>query len=77
MPKYQVWIEGWVLFDTVAKNEREARANARKWLGVKRLPKGTGVCRIPDDYYDMMYENNKKQLKDVLKANPHLCSTDF
>jgi len=77
MPKYQVWIGGWNRFDTTAANEREARANARDWLGVGRLPNGTSVCEIPDDYYDKMKEHNREQLRDVLNANPHLCSTDF
>lgn len=77
MPRYQVWIGGWNRFDTVARDEREARADARDWLGVKRLPDETSVCIIPDDYYDGMRKHNEEQLRDVLNANSHLCSTDF
>jgi len=77
MPRYQVWISGWNRFDTVARDERDARANARGWLGVKRLPNETLVCEIPDDYYDRLKEHNRELLRDVLNTNPHLCSTDF
>lgn len=75
--KYQVWIGGWDLFDTTAESEREARENARRYLGVKRLPKDTGVCKIPDDYYQKMHENNEAVNRDVLNANPWLCATDL
>ena len=47
-----------------AKNKKEAERKARKyvreWLGVKRLPKDTGVCIIPPDYYDRMVRHNKR-----------------
>lgn len=60
MKKYQVWIGGSTLFDTEARNAREALQHARDWLGVKRLPNGTGVCEISSDYYDRMAKNNRE-----------------
>lgn len=40
MKHYKVYL-GWSCYSTYGNNEKEARANFRKWLGVKRLPNGT------------------------------------
>ena len=62
MAKYQVWLGGNSLMDIpqgVAKDKKEALKWAREWLEVKRLPKGTCVCEISDDYYDGIVKNNQ------------------
>lgn len=42
--RYYVHVPGWVYAGNFyGRNEREARAEARKWLGVDRLPRGTSV----------------------------------
>lgn len=42
--RYYVHAPGWVYsLNFYGRNEREARAAAREWLGVDRLPKGTVV----------------------------------
>jgi len=62
----QVWLEGHSLCDVTvyAKNEREAKEKARKymreWLEVKRLPKDTSVNIIPPNYYDQIVRENKR-----------------
>ena len=44
MKKYFVYIPGWVYaLNFHAKNEKEARAKARNWLGLEKLPNGTAV----------------------------------
>ena len=44
MRQYFVHVPGWVYaLNFMAYNEREARAAARAWLGVSRLPRGTAV----------------------------------
>lgn len=44
MRKYFVHAPGWVYAaEFYGRNEREARAAAREWLGVRRLPAGTAV----------------------------------
>ena len=43
---YFVHVPGWVYaHQFYAASKREARALARDWLGVTRLPAGTGVWR--------------------------------
>lgn len=50
MKKYFVHVPGWVYAGNFyGRNEREARTEARKWLGVARLPNGTAVWRASDD----------------------------
>ena len=49
MKRYFVYIPGWVYaLDFYAKNEREARAAARNWLGLERLPARTAVWAAID-----------------------------
>lgn len=44
MKHYYVHAPGWVYaLSFHGRNEREARAAAREWLGLTRLPKGTAV----------------------------------
>ena len=44
MKKYFVHVPGWAYAGNFyGANSREARAEARKWLGVSRLPRGTSV----------------------------------
>ena len=44
MKRYFVHVQGWTYaLNFYARNEREARAAARDWLGVERLPAGTAV----------------------------------
>ena len=51
MKCYCIHIPGWVYAaNFYGRNEREARAAAREWLGVPRLPRGTAVW---------LYEGNK------------------
>jgi len=59
MRNYQVWIRGCDLHDVKAESEQEAREQVREFYGYKRLPAGTCVCEIPDDYYDRMVRNNQ------------------
>lgn len=60
MAKYQVWLRGCVLTDWEAKDEQDARRQAREWLGVKRLPNGTGICQISYGYYDEIIRMNRE-----------------
>lgn len=44
MKRYWVHVPGWVYAGNFyGRNEREARAAAREWLGVVRLPRRTAV----------------------------------
>lgn len=44
MKRYYVHCPGWVYAGNVyGRNKREARAAARQWLGVSRLPRGASV----------------------------------
>lgn len=44
MKCYCVHVPGWVYAaNFYGRTEREARAAAREWLGVSRLPRGTAV----------------------------------
>ena len=44
MKRYSAHVPGWAYAgDFYGRNPREARAAARKWLGVARLPNGTCV----------------------------------
>ena len=44
MRRFYIHVPGWVYAATFyGANEREARAAARAWLGVSRLPRGTAV----------------------------------
>jgi hypothetical protein len=48
MKCYYVHVPGWFYAASFhAHNEREARAAAREWLGVRRLPRGTAVWLAP------------------------------
>lgn len=60
MPKFQVWLRGSDLCDTTADTEKEARQQIRDFYGYKRLPNGTCVCRIPNDYYAKIVKNNQE-----------------
>jgi hypothetical protein len=77
MRKYKVWIGASWIFETYAHNEREARENAREWLGVKRLPNDTFVEVANPQEERRMLKHNEAVNREVLRANPWLCSTDL
>lgn len=58
--KYQVWVGGHFCFDCEALTPGEARKQAREWLGVARLERGTTVCQIPFGYYREIVKMNQR-----------------
>ena len=60
MPKFQVWLRGSDLHDVTTDTEEGARQQIRDFYGYRKLPKGTFVCRISDNYYSQMVRNNQE-----------------
>lgn len=59
MKKFQVWLRGSDLHDTIANSKKEALQQIKDFYGYKRAPRGTFVCEIPWNYYDQMVKNNQ------------------
>lgn len=74
--KYQVWLRGSSIVGHVYASSRTAAMNkAREMVlndfHLKRLPAGTCVCPISEDYYTQIAEQNIALVKGT-----GLCSTD-
>jgi ribosomal protein L2 len=63
--KYQIWLRGSTLVGHVrASSKTEAMRKVREMLlndfQLKRLPAGTCVCPISEDYYDQIAKLNRE-----------------
>lgn len=56
--------------------EKEARKNIRIFWGLKST-RGVDIRVTTREKEDLRYQEKKAFHADVLKANPHLCLTDF